>query len=343
MEQPVFFSPCLCFEPTDQHILRHYLHRKVSGHALEPMMVDKIREAELYGTKEPYTVYAELGISESDSLNCEFYFFTLVKKKFCRTSKDSKINERVAGIGTWKGQRSVAVYDPLSRQLIGYRTNLNFQINKRNLNPSWIMHEYKLPGSERCDCYWAFCRVRRGRHGGDKQVASSSMNKRAVAESDPGDFYDQTKKQRSTCYEGSSQQLVHSNNLNIPISFPNSGASTSYYVPPIGSTCNMFQGEIGDSFSQENLHQQPPSHLSTGIIDEGALLVPTALSATTSEVPSEPLHQCGTSATPGQYSFPEFDGLIDFDAVPESERLTEFDIDNYMAQFEEEIVSILAS
>ncbi|KAF9615771.1 hypothetical protein IFM89_026372 [Coptis chinensis] len=94
----------------------------------------------------------------------EFFFYTLVKKKF----GNGTYFDRKTATGTWKGQgKAKKIYDSENKsKIVGYMRTLNFFLDagtQKDATGSWIMHEYMLE-EHPCDQEsWALCRIRRGR------------------------------------------------------------------------------------------------------------------------------------------------------------------------------------
>ncbi|KAK5827020.1 NAC domain-containing protein 41-like [Gossypium arboreum] len=123
------------FEPTDIELLQDYLWKKVNG---DPLPYNIISECEIYGNqdKEPWNVFIETSTET-------FYVFTKLKKK----GKGKNI-DRVAGCGTWKGQKT----DPImyEKMKIGNRKLFVYEVKGSNegVKGHWIMHEFSLVDEE---------------------------------------------------------------------------------------------------------------------------------------------------------------------------------------------------
>lgn len=318
----MMFPPGFRFRPTDEHILEHYLPRWSAGEALHPSLVGVIREAQFYGENEPDKIYEDMGIP-SELRDGELYFFTLVKKKFGDTScKDSKYMERVAGRGAWRGQNSREVFNA-SNEFIGYKTTLNFQINKRNLNPSWIMHEYIMPNHQHHDRFWAFCKVKRGTTGCKNKNKTPLLVESSTADADL--CYPNNKKPR---YSADSQERIHPQPFMPPRNLLGGSEASTSYASPVPTTSDILQGvQVTTPGAYEYYptptclthHEQHPLQPCTQITDQEA---------------SQPATQSPPTLPPSAETLPRvteppcspdfFDGLPNLDNIPIPDDLLDY-------------------
>ncbi|XP_039066893.1 NAC domain-containing protein JA2-like [Hibiscus syriacus] len=125
--------PGFQFLPTDNELITCYLWKKAKG---KPLPCNYILDCEIYGDKdkEPWKIFGE-ATSET------FYVFTKLKKK----GKGRRI-DRIAGSGTWKGQRTDPIMDSNNNH-IGDKKLFSFQVKERSHdkeNGHWIMTEFSL-------------------------------------------------------------------------------------------------------------------------------------------------------------------------------------------------------
>ncbi|KAL4388764.1 hypothetical protein GQ457_09G014190 [Hibiscus cannabinus] len=142
--------PGFRFVPTDYELIQYYLSNKSKGH---PLPCDKhIHEREIYGNenKEPWNIFRETACKP-------FYVFTKLKKN----GKGRRI-DRMAGSGTWKGQRTDPVMDS-EKNHVGDRKLFVFEVKGRSNSNNdgkghWIMHEFSLINDNQLD-NWVLCRI----------------------------------------------------------------------------------------------------------------------------------------------------------------------------------------
>ncbi|KAK8663540.1 hypothetical protein V6N13_083356 [Hibiscus sabdariffa] len=119
----------------------------------QPLPCDKhIHEREIYGNenKEPWNIFRE-------TTSKPFYVFTKLRKK----GKGRRI-DRIAGLGTWKGQRTDPVMDS-EKNHVGNRKLFVFEDKGRSNSNNdrkghWIMHEFSLINDDQLD-NWVLCRI----------------------------------------------------------------------------------------------------------------------------------------------------------------------------------------
>ncbi|KAK9030003.1 hypothetical protein V6N11_031441 [Hibiscus sabdariffa] len=111
-----------------------------------------IHEREIYGNenKELWNIFRE-------TASKPFYVFTKLKKK----GKGRRI-DRIAGSGTWKGQRTDPVIDS-EKNHVGDKNFFAFEVKGRSNSNNdgkghWIMHEFSLINNDQLD-NWVLCRI----------------------------------------------------------------------------------------------------------------------------------------------------------------------------------------
>ncbi|KAK8672199.1 hypothetical protein V6N13_110572 [Hibiscus sabdariffa] len=136
------------FVPTDYELIRYYLSNKSKDQPL-PCDTD-IHVYEIYGekNKEPWNNFGE-------TLSKTFYVFTKLRKK----GKGRRI-DRIAGSGTWKGQRTDLVMDS-EKYHVGERKLFVFEVKGPFDNGGkghWLMHEFSLINDDQLD-HWVLYRI----------------------------------------------------------------------------------------------------------------------------------------------------------------------------------------
>ncbi|KAL5713057.1 hypothetical protein ACHQM5_015171 [Ranunculus cassubicifolius] len=125
------------FQPTDEQLVDHYLHNKVTGTAAP--WAHCIQEVDVYGSEEPWKIFESHGLSKHDD---DFHFFSRIKNKFGNGNISRK--DRQAGQGSWMQQRSKQFNTTTMKAIM---TTLNFYnkdkdtgfIDKIKGRTKWIM------------------------------------------------------------------------------------------------------------------------------------------------------------------------------------------------------------
>ena len=156
--------PGVCFDPSDEELVTHYLTEKIEGrplqcnHLMTELQIydDDLMPWEVLRDDNPYWM-----TSSCDSLNKTkktIYVFTELRKKKSRVVRRS-------GRGSWTGQNNPIVKDKEGNE-VGYNKLLTFyedsddkkgkkgkkKINNDNDHGHWIMHEYSLFGIGKYIC-----------------------------------------------------------------------------------------------------------------------------------------------------------------------------------------------
>ncbi|KAK4359689.1 hypothetical protein RND71_021918 [Anisodus tanguticus] len=120
------------FHPTDEELI-NYLKGFVLRGALPPTGVIKV--ADLFGDSEPWKILEASG----EKIR---YFLSRLK----RFKNSTKKFPRTVGKGIWKGQTSGEPIIDGSKNIIGYKRSLKYQIDiEKDQNDKWLMKEYFLP------------------------------------------------------------------------------------------------------------------------------------------------------------------------------------------------------
>ncbi|KAL3649979.1 hypothetical protein CASFOL_006382 [Castilleja foliolosa] len=131
-------GPGFRFHPTDEELVWYYLRRKVFGKAIR---VDAISEIDIYKA-EPWDLP---NMSRLKTRDLEWYFFSLLDKKYGNGSRTNRATEK----GYWKTTgKDRAVYH--KTQIVGMKKTLVYHSGRapKGQRSNWVMHEYKLADSE---------------------------------------------------------------------------------------------------------------------------------------------------------------------------------------------------
>ncbi|KAG8380570.1 hypothetical protein BUALT_Bualt06G0029300 [Buddleja alternifolia] len=127
-------APGFRFHPTDEELVRYYLRRKVCGRAFR---FDAISEIDIYKA-EPWDLPS---FSKLKSRDLEWYFFSVLDKKYGNGSRTNRATEK----GYWKTTgKDRAVYH--RTQIVGMKKTLVYHIGRapKGQRSNWVMHEYRL-------------------------------------------------------------------------------------------------------------------------------------------------------------------------------------------------------
>ncbi|GAB4836390.1 hypothetical protein Ancab_001301 [Ancistrocladus abbreviatus] len=131
-------APGFRFHPTDEELVSYYLKRKVCG---RPFRFDAISEIDIYKT-EPRDLP---GLSKLKSRDLEWYFFSVLDKKYGNGSRTNRATEE----GYWKTTGKDRVVYHKSRA-VGMKKTLVYHCGRapRGERTNWVMHEYRLVDEE---------------------------------------------------------------------------------------------------------------------------------------------------------------------------------------------------
>lgn len=127
--------PGYLFQPSDEVLVRNYLHPKVTGGTLPCQGV--VIDYDLYGNEHPHQIWEKFKNPALDE-TVDLYFFTGLKKKKNRISRTIK-----AG-GTWSNEASEVVYSRNTNQPIATKRRFHYENKNSQQHGCWIMHEYSL-------------------------------------------------------------------------------------------------------------------------------------------------------------------------------------------------------
>ncbi|KAJ6901766.1 hypothetical protein NC651_019514 [Populus alba x Populus x berolinensis] len=131
-------APGFRFHPTDEELVRYYLKRKVTN---KPFRFDAISVADIYKS-EPWDLPDK---SKLKSRDLEWYFFSMLDKKYGNGSKTNRATEK----GYWK---TTGKDRPIRQnsQVVGMKKTLVYHQGRapRGQRSNWVMHEYRLVDEE---------------------------------------------------------------------------------------------------------------------------------------------------------------------------------------------------
>lgn len=127
-------APGFRFHPTDEELVRYYLKRKVTN---KPFRFDPIAVVDIYKT-EPWDLPDK---SKLKSRDLEWYFFSMLDKKYSNGSKTNRATEK----GYWK---TTGKDRPIrwNFRTVGMKKTLVYHLGRapRGERTNWVMHEYRL-------------------------------------------------------------------------------------------------------------------------------------------------------------------------------------------------------
>ncbi|XP_048232189.1 NAC domain-containing protein 78 [Ricinus communis] len=127
-------APGFRFHPTDEELVRYYLKRKVTN---KPFRFDAIAVVDIYKT-EPWDLPDKSKLKTRD---LEWYFFSMLDKKYGNGSKTNRATEK----GYWKTTGKDRPVRWNSRN-VGMKKTLVYHLGRapRGERTNWVMHEYRL-------------------------------------------------------------------------------------------------------------------------------------------------------------------------------------------------------
>ncbi|EPS65703.1 nam-like protein 9 [Genlisea aurea] len=133
-ESSTMLAPGFRFHPTDEELVRYYLRRKVCGKGFR---FDAISDIDIYKA-EPWDLP---NFSKLKTRDLEWYFFSVLDKKYGNGSRTNRATER----GYWKTTgKDRAVYH--KSLIVGMKKTLVYHNGRapKGLRTNWVMHEYRL-------------------------------------------------------------------------------------------------------------------------------------------------------------------------------------------------------
>ncbi|TVU15238.1 hypothetical protein EJB05_38747 [Eragrostis curvula] len=157
--------PGFRFYPSDEELVCHYLHKKVTN---ERAAQGTLVEVDLHA-REPWELPDAAKLTAS-----EWYFFSFRDRKYATGSRTN----RATKTGYWKATgKDREVRSPATRAVVGMRKTLVFYQGRapNGVKSCWVMHEFRLdsphtPPKED----WVLCRVFEKRKDSEQDNASSS-------------------------------------------------------------------------------------------------------------------------------------------------------------------------
>ncbi|XP_034928703.1 NAC domain-containing protein 78 [Populus alba] len=131
-------APGFRFHPTDEELVRYYLKRKVTN---KPFRLDAISVTDVYKS-EPWDLPVK---SKLKSRDLEWYFFSMLDKKYGNGAKTNRATEK----GYWKTTGKDRPIHWNSR-VVGMKKTLVYHQGRapRGERSNWVMHEYRLADEE---------------------------------------------------------------------------------------------------------------------------------------------------------------------------------------------------
>nr|UBT01611.1 NAC transcription factor 06 [Litchi chinensis] len=131
-------APGFRFHPTDEELVRYYLKRKVCN---KPFRFDAISVIDIYRS-EPWDLPDK---SRLKSRDLEWYFFSMLDKKYGNGSRTNRATEK----GYWKttGKDRPILHNS---RTVGMKKTLVYHLGRapRGERTNWVMHEYRLVDEE---------------------------------------------------------------------------------------------------------------------------------------------------------------------------------------------------
>ncbi|KAL9675886.1 hypothetical protein QQ045_004094 [Rhodiola kirilowii] len=127
-------APGFRFHPTDEELVRYYLRRKICGKGFR---FDAIAVTDVYKS-EPWELP---GKSKLKSRDLEWYFFSMLDRKYSNGSKTNRATEN----GYWKttGKDRLVLH---KSKTVGMKKTLVYHRGRapHGARSNWVMHEYRL-------------------------------------------------------------------------------------------------------------------------------------------------------------------------------------------------------
>ncbi|KAG2310205.1 hypothetical protein Bca4012_024707 [Brassica carinata] len=132
-------APGFRFHPTDEELVRYYLKRKVCN---KPFNFDAISVTDVYKS-EPWDLPDK---SKLKSRDLEWYFFSMLDKKYSNGSKTNRATEK----GYWKTTGKDREILRNGSRAVGMKKTLVYHKGRapRGERTNWVMHEYRLTDDE---------------------------------------------------------------------------------------------------------------------------------------------------------------------------------------------------
>ncbi|KAJ0102174.1 hypothetical protein Patl1_06002 [Pistacia atlantica] len=131
-------APGFRFHPTDEELVRYYLKRKILN---KPFRFDPISVTDIYKS-EPWDLPDK---SRLKSRDLEWYFFSMLDKKYGNGSRTNRATEK----GYWKTTgKDRAIHH--NTRIVGMKKTLVYHRGRapRGERTNWVMHEYRLTDEE---------------------------------------------------------------------------------------------------------------------------------------------------------------------------------------------------
>ncbi|KAH0745385.1 hypothetical protein KY285_007042 [Solanum tuberosum] len=128
-------APGFRFHPTDEELVRYYLRRKIYGRTFKS---DLISEIDIYKV-EPWDLP---GMSRLKTRDLEWYFFSVLDKKYGNGARTNRATEK----GYWKTTGKDRAVHRNKSQVVGMKKTLVYHNGRapKGQRTNWVMHEYRL-------------------------------------------------------------------------------------------------------------------------------------------------------------------------------------------------------
>ncbi|KAJ8543871.1 hypothetical protein K7X08_025489 [Anisodus acutangulus] len=132
-------APGFRFHPTDEELVRYYLRRKIYG---RPFKSDPICEIDIYKV-EPWDLP---GLSRLKTRDLEWYFFSVLDKKYGNGARTNRATEK----GYWKTTGKDRAVHRNKSQVVGMKKTLVYHSGRapKGQRTNWVMHEYRMIDEE---------------------------------------------------------------------------------------------------------------------------------------------------------------------------------------------------
>ena len=135
----LYQAPGFRFHPTDEEIICFYLKRKLTGNL--PFRFDHLAVVDIYKF-EPWDLPS---LSKLKNKDLEWYFFTVLDKKYGNSLRTNRATDR----GYWKTTGKDRVIKN-GQDTVGMKKTLVYHLGRapHGDRTNWVMHEYRMIDEE---------------------------------------------------------------------------------------------------------------------------------------------------------------------------------------------------